>query len=380
MTYDFIISGLGCAGFSFLYYLLDSPLNDQNVLVIDSSKKDQNDRTWCYWSPTPLDTHPNKDNPTFWNSIALTGDKNTVSSLKNLKYYHIKSSDFYHQMLEMIADKPNIKFINDEILGVNTTAEGSFELLTASLGSFSGKKVINSIPKLSGELPENVLKQIFLGWKIKTKTPVFDPKHITLMDFVPNQSKNFSFFYILPYNEKEALVEYTLYDKLDVDQNEMVQILKAYIEKKFSADFEITFEEKGSIPMSTKAFSTSTNPNWINVGTIGGCTKPSTGYTYHTIQRHSKQLVKELVNGSKKTNLSWNRPFRFKFYDNILLNIASKWPDKLPDIFQEMFSRIPGDQVLKFLNEETNFIEEVNILRKLSFGIFIKSLLNYEQH
>ncbi|MFN3800224.1 lycopene cyclase family protein [Belliella pelovolcani] len=380
MTYDFIISGLGCAGFSFLYYLLDSPLKDQNVLVIDASKKDQNDRTWCYWSPTPLDTHPNKDNPTFWNSIALSGKKNTVSSLKNLKYYHIKSSDFYQQMLEMISDKPNIKFVNDRIVGVQTTSEGNFELLTATESVFSGKKIINSIPQLNGELPEDVLKQIFLGWKIRTKNPVFDSKQITLMDFVPNQSDAFSFFYILPYNEREALVEYTLYDKIDIDTTEMISKLRNYIETKFSKDFDITFEEKGSIPMSTKAFSTSTNPNWINVGTIGGCTKPSTGYTYHTIQRHSKQLINELVNGCTKTNLSWNRPFRFKFYDNILLNIASRWPERLPDIFQEMFSRNPGDQVLKFLNEETNFFEELNILRKLSFGIFIKSLLNYEQH
>ncbi|MCH7411952.1 lycopene cyclase family protein [Belliella sp. R4-6] len=381
MTYDIIVSGLGCAGFSFMYYLLSSPLKDQKILCIDSSKKDQNDRTWCYWSEDKLDIHPNQSDLVSWKSLKLEGNIQSNISLNKFSYFHIKSSDFYKEMRARIAFNSNITFVNEVIQSVEKSNSGSYIFTTKSNATFEGTTVINSIPQILSPFPEKVMKQEFVGWKIKTKSEYFDPKQMVLMDFEENtQNIPFSFFYILPYSKSEALVEYTTYTKTGVNIEEMKNTLKRYIEKKFSGDFVITFEESGAIPMSTKDFTNSDDPNWINVGTIGGCTKPSTGYTFHTIQKHSKMIVDGLSFGRNKTKLSWNRANRFRFYDNILLNIAAKWPDKLPAIFQEMFSKNSGDQVLKFLNEETRFLEEFNILRKLSFGIFIKSLWNYEKH
>lgn len=73
-----------------------------------------------------------------------------------------------------------------------------------------------------------------------------------------------------------------------------------------------------------------------------------------------------------------NHPSRFKFYDNILLNIAHKWPEKLGGVFLELFQSSPPADVMRFLNEETSFTEELKILSKLRFSIFIKSLMRYE--
>ncbi|MCH7396873.1 lycopene cyclase family protein [Belliella sp. DSM 107340] len=381
MTYDIIVSGLGCAGFSFIYYLLNSPLKDKKILCIDSSKKDHNDRTWCYWSEDKLDIHPNQSDLVSWKLLKLVGNKQSNISLDRFTYFHIKSSDFYQEMKTKIASNPNIIFVNEVIQSVEKSNSGTYVFTLKNKLLFEGKTVINSISQISNPFSESIMKQEFVGWKIKTKSEFFDPKQMVLMDFEKNTQNNpFSFYYILPYSQNEALVEYTTYTKTKVSKPEMKNKLKKYIERKFTSDYDITFQESGSIPMSTKEFTSSNDPNWINVGTIGGCTKPSTGYTFHTIQKHSKMIVDGLSFGKNKTKLSWNRANRFRFYDNILLNIAAKWPDKLPAIFQEMFSKNSGDQVLKFLNEETRFLEELNILRKLSFGIFIKSLWNYEKH
>jgi lycopene beta-cyclase len=100
----------------------------------------------------------------------------------------------------------------------------------------------------------------------------------------------------------------------------------------------------------------------------------------YDIQKHCKSIVSELNSSGKVNSRKWNRKPRFSFYDNIILNIAVKWPAALPEIFRQMFALNRANLVLKFLNEETNIWEEIGILSRLKFSIFIKSLLNYERH
>ena len=135
------------------------------------------------------------------------------------------------------------------------------------------------------------------------------------------------------------------------------------------------------IPMTTKIIeSLNKHPDLISLGSVAGCTKPSTGYTFHSIQKHSKQVINALLKKAPLEKFSWVRKARFSFYDNILLNIAVKWPSELPLVFQDLFKKNNGRDILRFLNEETTFFEELSILSKLKFKIFIKSLLNYESH
>ena len=48
--YDYIVTGGGCAGLSFIMHLLNEPqLADKRILLIEKELKNQNDRTWCYW-------------------------------------------------------------------------------------------------------------------------------------------------------------------------------------------------------------------------------------------------------------------------------------------------------------------------------------------
>ncbi|WP_332914094.1 hypothetical protein [Algoriphagus boritolerans] len=78
--------------------------------------------------------------------------------------------------------------------------------------------------------------------------------------------------------------------------------------------------------------------------------------------------------------LQIKRSARFAFYDNILLNVAHKWPERLQGIFLDLFTSSSADVVLRFLNEETSLTEELKLLGKLRFSIFIKSLMSYETH
>ena len=47
--YDYIIAGGGCSGLMLALELINSPLKDKSILIIDKEKKTTNDRTWCFW-------------------------------------------------------------------------------------------------------------------------------------------------------------------------------------------------------------------------------------------------------------------------------------------------------------------------------------------
>jgi lycopene beta-cyclase len=382
VTYDYIITGLGCAGLSLVYYLLDSPLKDKKILLIDHSSKTENDRTWCYWAEKPLGIHPKNTPLVYWDSISITDSKKSVSAdLQNLKYFHVKSLDFYKEIIEKIKQFPNVSILKDSVEKIESIVGGPVQVLTSKSGVFKSNFLFNSIPFPSQRSETQILKQSFVGWKVSCKNDYFDPSAVSMMHFVTDQQSKTDFFYILPYNKKEALIEYTLYTKSGVEMSEMEKKLSGYLEHELGvSDYDITFKESGSIPMTTLEIPPHQDPKIIHLGTLAGCSKPSTGYTFYDIQKHCLSIVAELQKTGKVNSRRWNRNPRFRFYDNIILNIAVKWPGALPDIFRQMFSNNQANLALKFLHEETSIWEEIGLLSRLKFSIFLKSLMNYERH
>ncbi|MCC5937048.1 MAG: Lycopene beta cyclase [Lunatimonas sp.] len=381
-TYDFIISGFGCAGMSLVYYLVQGKFKNHKILIVDSAAKKANDRTWCYWAEKPLSIHPTGHAIISWQNISLSnGHSRVVKSLENLRYFHIKSSDFYREILALLKNFPNIHLLQDSILECAETEVGAY-VKTEKNGIFHAEKVFNSIPNLStNRFTDSMLKQVFVGWKIKTQAPCFDANTVVLMDFLQGTQEQTDFFYILPYSDCEALVEYTLFSDQKPDLIGMERNIDQFIKNNLGQEaYEITFREQGSIPMSTRELSPDRYTHIIPLGTLAGCSKPSTGFTFYTIQKHCQWIVTCLEQKNFPRQMTWKRKAKYLFYDNILLNIARKWPKKLPAIFMNLFQTNSGPEVLKFLNEESSFFEDIKILSRLKFPVFIQSLLRYEKH
>jgi lycopene beta-cyclase len=383
LTYDFIITGFGCSGMSLMYYLLNSKLKECRILIIDCSDKSENDRTWCYWAESPLEIHPTNKPIISWDKISISNGKNRIKKpLGHLKYFHINSSDFYFHIKDFVKGFSNVHFIQDSVISWEESETEGVKVITSNNGAFFSKMVFNSIPDRSISVTgKNVLKQIFVGWKIKTKENCFDPETAVMMDFVQESDEKTDFFYILPFNEKEALLEYTVFCTGDFNQPIMENAIRQFIREKLDQEeFEITFREKGSIPMTNFPMSLPGTKNIIPLGILAGCSKPSTGFTFHNIQKHCQAIVKKLEVSSNTDKLVWSRNGRFHFYDNILLNIAKKWPKKLPQVFYNLFENNSGPEILHFLSEETSFLDEIKLLSRLKFSIYMKSLIHYEKH
>ncbi|MEO5948191.1 MAG: lycopene cyclase family protein, partial [Chitinophagaceae bacterium] len=239
---------------------------------------------------------------------------------------------------------------------------------------FDNAILFNSIYKGESKDKKAIrLLQHFKGWIIETKEPSFDPQKATMMDFRINQNSGTSFVYVLPFNEKSALVEFTLFTKELLQQAAYDKQLKEYIDAFLKIDeYKITEQEFGVIPMTNEKFSFEKN-GW-NIGTAGGQTKASSGYTFQFIQKQSQQIFECLINQKPLSQIP-TLPRRFRFYDNTLLDIL--YHNKLPgkEIFTTLFQKNKPQQVLRFLDNESSIKDELKIISSLPTWPFLKAAI-----
>jgi lycopene beta-cyclase len=220
------------------------------------------------------------------------------------------------------------------------------------------------------------LLQHFMGWVVQTERPVFDPAKATLMDFRTGQQRGTSFVYVLPFSATEALVEYTLFSAAVLENGEYDAALRAYLQQYWLIEnYKVSDTEFGVIPMTNYSFPARSH-HIISIGTAGGQTKGSSGYTFRFIQKHSAALVESLVR--------CGHPFapppiekRFHFYDSVLLHILHHRKLEGRAIFEALFRRNEPQQIFKFLDNETTLLEDIRILGTLPIVPLTKAAVTH---
>jgi len=374
-TFDYIITGAGCAGLSLVQHMIKSGgFTGKKILLIDKDAKTKNDRTWCFWEQQPglFEAIVKKQWKQLWFRSHGFSKKLAIAPYA---YKLIRGIDFYTYCLNEISRQPNITFLTasvDEIF--STAARGTG--VVADGKTYRANLIFNSIlfQKPILKLKEYWLLQHFKGWFIETATPQFDEQVGTLMDFRTAQDKGATFFYVLPFSPTQALVEYTLFSKELLPDDVYETALNAYVTQTLNIPvYDVTEKEFGVIPMSNYSFPTGEN-NIVNIGTAGGHTKASSGYTFTFIQKSSAAIVESLLRNS----LTFSKPHgskRFHFYDSVLLYILHNNTLRGADIFTDFFKHNKPQQVLKFLDNETSVPEEVQLISSLPTMPFLKAAL-----
>ncbi len=350
--FDYIIIGGGCAGLSLAYELeIHEKLKNKTLAIIEPREEYKRDKTWSFWKVVPhnFDDCVKKS----WENFSINiPDKTNYLECKNYPYQSIDSGLFYKKINNRIKENKNISFFKD-ISEVNT--KDSF--------------IFNSVP----EIKKNHLNlwQHFCGVEIKTENNFFDEEIFNLMDFDCEQRESVHFFYTLPYSKNRALIETTWLSKMnDNSQKDYDNQIKEYIEKHLKIkNYEITYKEEGAIPLFYPLYKKEKNK--INIGTAGGMTRLSTGYTFLNIQEHSKYLRENIENISTSTKFEISR--KYQFLDDIFLRVLNKNPEKMSNIFFNMFNTSPKT-VIKFLSNKSNFFEDLKIILQMPKLTFIKAL------
>ncbi|MDP4600106.1 MAG: lycopene cyclase family protein [Polaribacter sp.] len=372
-NYDYIIVGAGASGLMMAYRMSkDSFFETKKILIIDKEKKSINDRTWCFWE---------KNNGEWDDVLAKTWDKiqfkSDIHSLEEsilpYQYKMIRSKKIYDKIWNQLDQNPQITFIASNVLEIQQ-AESSAIVITDA-GSFSSTVVLNSILfsnkyKLQTKYP--VLQQHFVGFFIKTTEDSFNDDLATFMDFKIPQKGNTRFMYILPFSKNEALFEYTLFSEKLLPISEYEAEIETYLKENNITNFTITEKEQGSIPMTCYHFWKNNSNNIIHIGTAGGWSKPSTGFTFKNTTKKTSQLIDHLK--ENKPLPSFYKINKFWFYDLLLLDILHEKNHLGSSLFGHLFKRTSVEKILKFLDEETSFTEDLSIMLKMPPANFIRAI------
>lgn len=374
IKYDYIIVGAGASGLMMAYRMAkDSFFADKTILILDKEKKTKNDRTWCFW----------EQNNGEWDDILNHSWKNILfksefySSKENIKpytYKMIRGEDFYQKIWKSLANKSNITFIQEPVSEI--FQEDKLAKVVTSKNTYFSKNIINSIlfsDAYKRQTKYPVLQQHFVGFFIKTKLNYFDNSTATFMDFTVDQKGNTRFMYVLPYKKNEALFEYTLFSADLLPYNEYKAEIEKYLLEKGITDYKIVEKEQGSIPMTCYKFWKNNSKNIIHIGTSGGWSKASTGFTFKNIDKKTIQLIHHLK--KEKSLETFHQKTKFWFYDLLLLDILAKNNHLGAAVFAKMFKNVSPQKIFKFLDEETSLIEDLQIFVKMQKRLFSKALL-----
>lgn len=372
-TYDYIITGSGASGLLLAYKMAnDVFFDDKSILILDKEKKTDNDRTWCFWENKIGELQHLVDKQ--WSQILFDSDFHSEKiDITSYNYKMIRSSRLYKYFWEVIDKKSNITFIKTKVDEIIEEKE-NIKVISPTL-NFIGKKVFNSILfdddyKRQEKYP--VLKQHFVGWFIKTKKDHFDEKTATFMDFTVPQKGNTRFMYVLPFSKNYALVEYTLFSKDLLSKETYEKAIKEYLEEKNITDYIIDEKEEGVIPMTCYPFWKKNRKNILHIGTAGGFSKASTGFTFKNVHKNTGLIIDYIKKEQSFT--SFKKKNKYWFYDLLLLDILDRENHLGSQLFATMFKKNKTDKIFKFLDDETSFTEDLKIMSTMPSGKFMKAI------
>ena len=351
----------------------DPHFRAHTILLLEKQKQRTNDRTWSFWekgkgSYDDLLLHQ-------WETIQFKDARGELMHPIAPYYYKtLRALDFYDHHETRLKACPNVSHVRSSVREIKEDTECvhvSTEDTTYQANHVFNSVILEDHMGMQDRYP--VLQQHFIGWYIQVEEAIFDPGIATFMDFSIAQKGNTRFMYVLPTSPYSGLVEYTLFSKHLLEEGEYETAIEDYIRKDLKCQsYTITEKEKGSIPMTAYDFSQHNSQKITHIGTAGGWTKPSTGFTFNNTRKNIKKLLTNVKNNSKPIGIKQAR--RHRLYDTLLLDILNVSNEKGAEIFSAMFRKRAVQSILAFLDEETTLRQEMNMIWACPKAPFIKAL------
>ena len=368
---DYLFAGAGASAILLLLSLEKrNLLEGKKIIVVDPDSKLFNDKTYCFWQKlTEIeDLQCGHLISNQWQKINVNRQKS--KSLSPLIYCRISSLDLYQELDRLIA-KYKITRIYSSVDTIEISTLGS--IIKTENEICEAKNVFDSRPPKfkKPQKNESFLLQSFIGYVIEAEKEILEIDCIDLMDFNVNQLGWTQFVYVLPLDNRRALVELTRFGKDIISKDEASPILDKYIFERFGK-FKIAETEIGCIPMSSAKLDVKAQKGVIVIGGRAGAIKPSTGYALKNMAKQAELIA---------DSLAQNKPYdcesksnRFSFYDRLLLLILSLKPNYGKYIFEVLFKKNKIHNVLAFLDEKTTIYQDLRILLSLPFKPFLQVL------
>lgn len=367
ISVDIAVVGAGGAGLSLVAHLdrLASSTGNRapSVALVDPVRRSGDDRTWCFWDAG----HSHVEESLFrqWNSVEIRDRDGVprVLDLSPMRYVMVRSRDFY-----AAADAAAARLGAVRIVGAVADirdGEDAAQVLTDG-GGVSARWVFDSRPTAPARPARTAWLQHFRGWSLAFDEDVVDPDLAVLMDFSPPQpERGVAFGYVLPVDARRALVEFTVFSRSRFTSAQYDEALAEYVANRFgqrAADgAQAEAVEDGAIPMTDAVHARKVGRRVFRIGTAGGATRPSTGYTFAAMQRQAAAIAGSVLEG-RDPEPPAPYPPRHRWMDAVMLRALDGGHVSGADLFVRLFDRNPPQRVLRFLDGATSPAEDLALM------------------
>ena len=368
---DVVIVGAGAAGLS-LAHRLCAPapgVSPPSVVLVDAPPGPLRppQRTWCFWeSPGgPYDRVLTAS----WDLLRVRGRDGSASTghPAPLRYKMLGSGDFEQFVTADLSRSASCSRVEAVVESVHDTPGGAVVRGQREHGrpwEVHARWVFDSRPPARLPAARTTLLQHFRGWFVTTELPMFEPAVADLMDFRTDQpAHGLSFGYVLPLGPHQALVEYTEFSARALGAAQYESALTRYTGSVLRLGrFHVTGAEQGMIPMTDGRFPRRAGASVFRVGTAGGATRASTGYTFAAVQRQA-QAVADAVLAGRTPVPPAAHSWRSRAMDAVLLRALDTGRVDGAAFFTGLFGQVPTARLLRFLDGGTRLWEDLSIGR-----------------
>ena len=383
---DVALVGGGGAAHCLLHALATAGVG-LSVAVLDPVQHTGNDRTWCFWDggASPIEAAVRRR----WSALRVVGPGGDEHELAPVSYAMVRSADFYRHVRQLCA--PNgpaapsssgagtspVSELATDATGPARSARGlavrwvpaavraispadDVVRLDTDAGAVSARWVFDSRPRPPDRPGTTTLRQHFRGrWLTGAR---LDPSAATLMDFTaPQPESGLAFGYLLPVDERHALVEYTVFSRSRLPTGAYDAALDRLCDRLGVATATVESTEDGVIPMTDGRFARRIGARVFRLGTAGGATRPATGYTFATMLRQAAGIAARLAAGADPLPAA-PYPARHLRYDAIVLRALDLGLVDGPRLLTDLLTRHPPGRILGFLDGTSTRRDEARIL------------------
>ena len=361
---DVALLGAGGAGLSVVVALdrlvrqrreRGEPVRVPSVALVDPVVRAGTDRTWCFWD-SPDGVVLDAVRPAVhkvWRRVEVTSPDGVrrVHDLSPLRYVMVRSADFYALAEKAVAAIGAVRVVEE----------------ADAVPGLRARWRLDSRPAAPVRPANTAWLQHFRGWTVRFERPVVDVDVPVLMDFsTPQPHRAVGFGYVLPLDDRRALVEYTEFSRARLSDAGYDAALHRYLADRFGADAARTAVveevEDGAIPMADAVLDPHPEPDRFRLGTAGGATRPSTGYTFAAMQRQAAAVAEALLDGRPPVPPP-PYPRRHLWMDAVLLRALDRGHARGADLLARLFATNRPADVLRFLDGGTSLVEDVALMR-----------------
>lgn len=373
VRFDIICAGGGGATTAVLHALADLDLagglaDEVSVLVVDPvplGDTETRHRTWSFWAQGTPSVAPAIS--ASWRHVRVAGDDfDELLDLDPMRYHLVRSTDFADFAEGQVAQAPHVEVTRVQARVESVTQRGMTTTVTWAGGKTCAAVVLDSRPCAPARAPTVWWWQHFRGWLLPANAVEGIPA--SLMDFrTPQPPAGLSFGYLLPLPDGRALAEYTEFSPDRLDESAYDTRVRSYLDRLgIAPDIEPEHVETGAIPMTNAVFTRRPSTRVLRIGTAGGATRGSTGYTFTAMLRDGHAIAAWVAGGGlagdKPIQVPAHYPALHRWLDSVQLQALAGGRVNGPDFFTGLFAAQPAPRVLRFLDGVSTLAEDVAVI------------------